>query len=290
MIDGFGPPNVFIYGQTGVGKTATTNKVTEYLEQDAETAGVDLEVITINCNKRDSTYKVINYLANHLYPDRTFRQGTHPDTLWERIYTALDELDCNVLVVLDEIDKLGEDEELLYEFPRANAMGDLENTKVGIIGISNNFKFRENLTPRVKSTLTEREIQFAPYEADELRTILNYYAELCFYDDVLSEDVVPMCAAFTAQDTGDARMGLDLLETAGDVARHGDTDEVTREHVRIARSQVDRANTKSIINARLTVQMQAVFATIALLAVDPEAEAKTKNIYSLYKAGDLTGA
>jgi len=115
-------------------------------------------------------------------------------------------------------------------------MGELEHAKVGIIGISNNFKFRESLSPRVKSTttLTEREIQFSPYDANELRTILNYYADLVFYENVLSDDVVPLCAAFTAQDTGDARMGLDLLETAGDIARHEDADHVVEEHVRIA--------------------------------------------------------
>jgi len=83
---------VFIYGQTGVGKTATTHKVTEYLEADAIEAGVNLTVFSINCNKRDTTYKVITHLANELYSEKTFKQGHHPDTLWDRIYTALDEL------------------------------------------------------------------------------------------------------------------------------------------------------------------------------------------------------
>jgi len=75
-------------------------------------------------------------------------------------------------------------------------MGELEHAKVGIIGISNNFKFRESLSPRVKSTLTEREIQFSPYDANELRTILNYYADLVFYENVLSDDVVPFVRSF----------------------------------------------------------------------------------------------
>jgi cell division control protein 6 len=283
VLDGFGPPNVFIYGQTGVGKTATTQKVTEYLETEAADAEVNLTVFRINCNKRDTTYKVITHLANELYPEETFKQGHHPDTLWERIYTALDALGGSILVVLDEIDKLAEEEELLYEFPRANAMGELAQAKVGIIGISNNFKFRENLSPRVKSTLTEREIQFSPYDANELRTILNYYAGLVFYEDVLTDDVVPLCAAFTAQDTGDARMALDLLETAGDIARHEETDTVSEEHVRLARSQVDRANTERIVNDRLTVQMQTVLVATTFLDLDATAEAKVKTIYSFYK-------
>jgi len=74
------------------GETATTHKVTEYLEADAIEAGVNLTVFSINCNKRDTTYKVITHLANELYSEKTFKQGHHPDTLWDRIYTALDEL------------------------------------------------------------------------------------------------------------------------------------------------------------------------------------------------------
>ncbi|GGN21249.1 cell division control protein Cdc6 [Halarchaeum nitratireducens] len=281
--DGFGAPNVFIYGQTGVGKTATTQKVIEFLEAEADDADVALTTLTVNCNKRTSTYKVLQYLANELYPEEHFKQGTHPDTLWDRIYDALDEIGGYVIVILDEIDKLGEDEELLYDFPRAKAIGELENAEVGIVGISNNFKFRENLSQRVKSTLCEKEIQFSPYDANELRSILSYYADLTFRDGVLSEDVIPLTAALTAQDSGDARMALDLLETAGDIARHEGDTRVLEDHVRIARSEVDRANTRDIITERLTSQMQLVLMATTLLVIDPDGEAKVKTIYSLYK-------
>jgi len=123
VLDGFGPPNVFIYGQTGVGKTATTHKVTEYLEADAIEAGVNLTVFSINCNKRDTTYKVITHLANELYSER------RSSKVITQIHSGIVSIPRStnlgsILVVLDEIDKLGEDEELLYEFPRADAMGE----------------------------------------------------------------------------------------------------------------------------------------------------------------------
>lgn len=284
VIDGFGPPNVFVYGQTGVGKTATTQKVIEFLESECEDAEIDLTVFTLNCNKRDTTYRVISKLANDLHPDKQFKQGTHPDTLWSVIYDQLNQIGGDVLVVLDEIDKLGEDEALLYEFPRANSMGELDDTRVGIIGISNNFKFREKLSQRVKSTLTEKEIQFKPYDGTQLQSILGYYADLTFYDGVLSDEVVPLCAALTAQDTGDARMGLDLLETAGDIARHEEAETVLEEHVKLARTQVDRANTERIIHDRLTVQMQAVLVALTLTVLDPDTQPKVKQIYPMYKS------
>lgn len=283
IVDGFGPPNIFIYGQTGVGKTAITNRILQHLRAETESTEKPLTIFDINCNKRTSTYQVIIHMANELYPKRTIKQGTHPDTLWTLIYDKIDTIGGDVLLVLDEIDKLGEDEQLLYEFPRANSMGDLDKAEIGIIGISNNFKFRESLTGRVKSTLCEKEIQFSPYDANELQTILHYYGDLTFRDNALIDDVVPLCAAFTAQDTGDARMALDLLETAGDIARHEEEDTVTEEHVRLARSEVDRANTQSIIRERLTVQMQLTLLATTLLVIDPEGDAKIKHIYSLYK-------
>lgn len=284
IVDGFGPPNVFVYGQTGVGKTAVTQKMVEFLQTEAENANLDLTIIQINCNKRTTTYQVILYIANQLYPDKSIKQGHHPDAVWELIYDKLDEIGGDVLLILDEIDKLGEDEELLYEFPRARAIGELDSARIGLVGISNNFKFRENLSGRVKSTLCEKEIQFSPYDANELKTILQYYADLTFRDGVLNGEVVPLCAALTAQDTGDARMALDLLETAGDIARHEGGKTVTEEHVRLARHEVDRANTRDIIEERLTSQMQVVLLATTLLILDPDANAKTKNIYSSYKS------
>lgn len=284
IIDGFGPPNIFVYGQTGVGKTAITTKIIEYLEAEIATTDISLTVLTVNCNKRTSTYQVILHLANELYPARNIKQGTHPDTIWSLIYEKIDEYSGDVLLILDEIDKLGESEQLLYEFPRARSMGDLTNARVGIIGISNNFKFRENLSGRVKSTLCEKEIQFPPYDAPELQTILSHYAELTFKPGVLSDNVVQLCAAFTAQDTGDARMALDLLETAGDIARHEDGEHVVEEHVRLARAEVDRANTREIITERLTTQMQLTLLATTLLVIDPETAAKVKHIYALYQS------
>jgi len=89
VLDGFGPPNVFIYGQTGVGKTATTHKVTEYLEADAIEAGVNLTVFSINCNKRDTTYKVITHLANELYSEKDVQARSSPRyTLGSYLYRA----------------------------------------------------------------------------------------------------------------------------------------------------------------------------------------------------------
>ena len=55
-------------------------------------------------------------------------------------------------------------------------------SKVGIIGISNDFKFRESLSSKVQSSLCEKELQFPAYNANELRDILRQRADIAFYD------------------------------------------------------------------------------------------------------------
>jgi len=99
-----------------------------------------------------------------------------------------------------------------------------------LVGITNDSTFRDSLDPRVKSTLCEHEIHFPPYDANELRTILENRAADAFHDGVLTDDVVPITAAFAAKRSGYARTALDLLYTAGDSARSGDDALVTEEH------------------------------------------------------------
>jgi len=95
--------------------------------------------------------------------------------------------------------------------PRARANGNLETAKTGIIGISNDFSFREDLSPKVRSSLCEEEIHFPAYDATELQQILQQRADVAFHESVLEEGVIRLCAAYGAKDAGDARQSLDLL-------------------------------------------------------------------------------
>ena len=190
----------------------------------------------------------------------------------------------DVVVVLDEIDILGADnDKLLYEFPRARKMGSLENTRVGVIGISNNHMFKDSLDPRVKSTLCEYEIFFSPYDATELTDILQHYADLVFRDGIIDEGVIQLCAARAAQEQGDAREALDLLETAGNIARKHDAGQVTKSHVEEAGSRVEEQRVLTIVREQLTSQMKLALLATAFLNIDDEASPRAKKIYQVYE-------
>jgi cell division control protein 6 len=285
IIEGFGPNNIFIYGQTGNGKTVVTKIMMDLLRTEAAEYDVDLTTLEVNCNKDDSIFNVLITLVNQLRDDdeQVPEQGPTKGFLWRTLYDELDTLGGDVVVVLDEIDMLGPDnDKLLYEFPRARKMGDLEHTRLGIIGISNNHMFKDNLDPRVKSTLCEYEIFFSPYNATELADILAQYAELVFKEDVIDTSVIKLCAARAAQEQGDAREALDLMETAGNIARKENASQVTQAHVEEAGSRVEEQRVLTIVREQLTSQMKLVLLATTLLDIDAEASPKAGNIYDVY--------
>ncbi|MDX1745643.1 MAG: AAA family ATPase, partial [Halobacteriales archaeon] len=165
--------------------------------------------------------------------------GWPTDRVYSTFFDAVDYHERVVVIMLDEIDKLVEKsgDDTLYNLSRMNS--ELENSRVSIMGISNDLKFTDFLDPRVKSSLGEEEIVFPPYDATQLRDILQQRANVAFKSGTLSEDVIPLCAAFAAQEHGDARRALDLLRTAGELAEREGADLVREDHVRQAQEKIE---------------------------------------------------
>ena len=275
IIEGATPLNIFIYGKTGVGKTAMTKTLLADLENDAE-AYDDLDVSTIylNCENFNSSYRVASELVNEL------RQGTDREqipttghsarTVYSWLWDELEQRGGTIVLVFDEVDNLGDDDSLLYQIPRAKANDNLEEARVGIIGISNDLTFRENLDPRVKDTLCEREIQFPPYNASSLRSILKARADRAFRDGVISQPVIQLSAALAARDKGSARQALNFLREAGFQAMRDDESEVRVEHVRQAEERLEHKQIEESLTSLTTQAHFTLSSVIQLMINDPD--------------------
>jgi cell division control protein 6 len=284
VIDGWEPNNIFLYGNTGVGKTAVTEYLLERLREDArEYDDIDLSVLTLNCKPLSSSYQVAVELVNELRPDggEISTTGYPQQTVFNKLYEELDDLGGTVLLVLDEIDSIGEKDELLYELPRARSKGDLTEAKVGIVGISNDFKFRDQLDPRVQDTLCERELQFPPYNAQELSNILASRAEIALRDDVYDDAVVRLCAALAAKDRGSARQALDLLLLAGEQAQNNGDDFLEEAHVEQAQHELERERVEEGIR-QLTQHGHLALLAVVSLADAGRTPERSRNIYDRY--------
>jgi len=73
-----------------------------------------------------------------------------------------------VLIILDEVDKLDDDDILCNSRVRARPAN--SSRARSAIGISNKIKYKDRMDERVKSSLCEREFVFPPYDANQLET------------------------------------------------------------------------------------------------------------------------
>ncbi|MFA9427654.1 orc1/cdc6 family replication initiation protein [Natronorubrum sp. A-ect3] len=283
VINGDQPANVFLYGKAGVGKTACTRYLLSELKSDAVEYGVDLTTIRTNCEDLSTSYQVAIQLINDLRgsENRLKPTGYPRRQVNEWLWDELDSIGGTIIIVFDEVDHI-EDDSILYQIPRARANGNLKEAKVGIIGISNDFKFRESLSSKVQSSLCEKELQFPAYNANELRTILRQRADTAFYEDVVPREVIAKCAAFGARDAGDARQSLDLLMEAGDIAVEQDADQVTEAHVDEARAALERSRIVDGV-AGLTQQGHLVLYALVMLHEEGKTPTRARAIQDRYK-------
>ncbi|MHB1260658.1 MAG: Cdc6/Cdc18 family protein, partial [Thermoplasmatota archaeon] len=148
----------------------------------------------------------------------------------------------------------------LYNLTRIN--GDLEQNKVSVIGISNDLKFTEFLDPRVKSSLGEESMIFAPYDAAQLQDILQQRATMALKENVLDGAVIPLCAALAAREHGDARRALDLLRVAAELCERDRAPKVAEAHVRLAQNKIELDRISEVVRTLPTQSKLVLLATI----------------------------
>ena len=279
------PSNIFIYGKTGTGKTLTIKHTTQKLTEIAQRENIPLRVIYINCKLKRSTdteYRLIAQLARELGKSIP-PTGLPTEEVYKAFFKALNRQKQNYILVLDEIDQLVNKtgDNALYNLTRINE----EETKsqISIIGISNDIMFVDNLDPRVRSSLSEEEIVFPPYNAMQIQAILKQRVEAAFNKEVLEQGVVEKCAAYAARDHGDARRALELLRVAGEVADRKNSKKIAIADIDEAEEKIDRDR---IIDIVTTQPKQYQLVLYAILALNP---ANNKNmftgeVYDVYKS------
>ncbi|WP_248911060.1 Cdc6/Cdc18 family protein [Halocatena marina] len=253
------PQNAFLYGDTGVGKTAVTKYLRQVLEHDLEEKNeqlpasdqIDLTALWINCENftsgdhTTSSYQVAVGIVNRLREsgNRINATGYAPQDVYDILYEELDALEGTVLIILDEIDKLESDDTLLYELPRSRDIGYLDSVRVGVIGISNDYTFRKTLSPKVKDSLCETEIKFPAYDADELAMILRDRAEQALYEEAYTQETISLCSALAYKEaSGSARRAIRLLRRSAEVAEENSSEQIEPPHIRQADEDLEYGN------------------------------------------------
>ncbi|MDR3282549.1 MAG: orc1/cdc6 family replication initiation protein [Candidatus Methanoplasma sp.] len=280
------PSNILITGRTGTGKTA----VLSYIERELKKADPEEEnccYVYVNCEVVDAPTSILYNISNQIIKEHEKKipfTGWSFDKVYETLVSYIDEEDKVFIVVLDEIDmafqKRGD--EIFYFLTTMNEI--LKKSKVSIVGITNNTKFTELLSTKIKSRLGEEKIIFTSYTPEQIKDILKERAETAFNPGILDEGVIPYCAAISAQDSGDARRAIDLLRIAADIAeRNGDV-KITEAHVNYARSRIELDAVSEVIK---TMPIQSKIVLMGIIRNRDNGEGNknrmtTGEVYSMY--------
>ncbi len=280
LLKGVRCSNILIYGKTGTGKTAVVKYVLNKLSQKAQECTSPVKFCYVNCRWVGTEYRVLSALCYALGVKVPFT-GLALGEVFDRFRKGLDTQNGVFIVVLDEIDALVKNrgDTLLYELTRVNET--LRFGKTSIVGISNDLRFKDFLDPRVLSSLSEEENVFRPYDAAELRDILLDRAKSAFFDGVLSDSAVSLCAALAAAEHGDARRALDLLRVAGELAEREGTKIITEEHIRRAETRIEHDRVVEALK-NLPAHSKLVLLGVYILVKANIARAITGEIYEIY--------
>ena len=278
------PSNILIYGKTGTGKSAVMNYIGKELRK-ADENQENCMFIYVNCEVVDTPYGILYNISNQIiteYDKKIPFTGWSLDKIFSELADYIDKKDKIFIIVLDEIDrsfqKNGDD--IFYYLTTINEI--LKNSRVSIIGITNDAKFTEFLSPKIKSRLGEEKIIFPPYNVEQLQDILSERANEAFDEGILDPDVIPYCAALSAQELGDARRALDLLRISSDIAERNGDKRVTSAHVKSAKNKIELDAVSEIINT-LTNQSKIVLMSIIVNVDDGQNTMTTGDVYTTYK-------
>jgi orc1/cdc6 family replication initiation protein len=280
------PETTIIYGKTGTGKSLVTRCVSRQAQREADSHDTDFRFAYVDCSDYQSDAKASREMARQLsdtldaeknIPRVGIGAADYRDITWE----LLDEYDVDVFVaVLDEVDKL-DDDELLRSLTRAKESGK-SDAHIGAICVSNKIEYRDRLNERLDSSLQDNELVFDPYNANQIRAILENRTD-AFVDGALKQSVIPKVAALAAQEHGDARKAVDTLYEAGRIAEKQEASTITEEHVDNAVQQAEINRFKQLVSGT-TPHVKHILRTLALLTTDNPGQTSfsTSEVYNAY--------
>ena len=288
------PPNLLLYGPSGTGKSLIINAVCQNIIELCESRDIRFGVIRMNCQNVGTLGAAVYELARKVAKDigttvDVPEHGVPNKNKWRELYHLINNHYDTVVFILDELDMLvgrrDKDEpafsRLLYQLSRAGST-DKITAQISVTAITNDTKMMESVGSRALSSFTPEDVHFSDYDADQLREIL-WARRDAFYENTLSDDVIPLAAAFAAQTNGDARKAINLMRTAGSIAEQAGADIVCEEHIRKAQNKVEKNRVLEVTRGISAQKKLCLFATAAVAREVNTGSAKSPTGYRVYQ-------
>ena len=230
-VRGSRPLNTVVRGPPGTGKTTAVQKLFAELR-----ARTEVRTVRVNCQVDSTRYAVFSRLFEGIFEYEPPSSGISFKKLFGQIADRLVEDDEVLVVALDDVNYLfyeNEASDTLYSLLRAHEAH--SGAKIGVIVVSSDLSLNviDDLDGRVQSVFRPEEVYFPVYDAREISDILSERAKRGFHDGVIGDAELDRIADLTAE-SGDLRVGIDLLRRAGLNAEMRASKTITTEDVESA--------------------------------------------------------
>jgi cell division control protein 6 len=223
------PLNTICKGLPGTGKTTSVKKLCTEIEENTK----KLVPIYVNCQIDNTKFAIFSQIYKKLVGHLPPSSGTSFKQVFDAIARIIQRDDQVLLVVLDDANYLlyeNEMNKVLYTLLRSHEV--YPGTRTGVILIVSDMAvdLQREVDARVASVLRPTEIYFPPYTEEEIREILRERVQQGLYTGVLSQDMFDLVVEQTIE-SGDLRVGLDLLKRATLNAEHSARRSIERDDI-----------------------------------------------------------
>lgn len=232
-----------VLGPTGVGKTATARSFGSDFTAVAKSRNVKLEYIHLNCHRHRTLYLLTLEMAKSLrlpLPNR----GLSAQEIFQSIHDYLEKRNINIILVLDEFDYFLNTApyEDVYFLVRIYDEITASMKRLNYLFIIRDKNLLGSLDKVVKAHIDRNVIEFNPYTSHELYDILSRRVSEAFREGTVQDEGIKFLSQVHGYDTGgsgNARLAIETLEVAGDLADKSGTRLVDMAKVKEANARVN---------------------------------------------------
>jgi archaeal cell division control protein 6 len=208
------PVNAVVLGSCATGKTTAIKKIFEMVERNSE----KVVCCYINCQLNTTRFGIFSQIYQKIFGHYPPETGVPFSRIYQKIMQHMVSENKALVVALDDVNYLFHSKnanKIFYDILRAHEA--FPGARTGVFAILSDIEFRYALDKNVNSVFIPQEIIFQPYSREELFSILEERTKMGFYPEVISDQILEEIVEKTLE-SGDLRVGIDLLRVCGNLA------------------------------------------------------------------------